>query len=68
MPQVRAAYVQPIKDRIHATLKTAQSPLKVLEVGCGNGTNLMLLKEEFGNAVQLWGIDISQNRIEVGRQ
>lgn len=40
---------------------------EILEVGCGNGTNLTLLKLRFGDAISLKGIDIAQQRIELGR-
>ena len=69
---VRDVYVQPVKDAVSAMLESQEGegsgPLKILEVGCGNATNLKLLKEAFGDRVALYGIDISANRIAVGQK
>jgi len=42
-------------------------PVEILEVGCGNGTNLMVLAEALGEKVKLRGIDISTQRIAKGQ-
>jgi len=65
---IRAAYMAPIiaeMARLDSTLSQIR-PLRVLEVGCGNGTNLMLLKQAHPGA-ELHGIDISPERMRVGR-
>ena len=41
-------------------------PVEVLEVGCGNGTNLMVLAAALCDKVQLRGIDISAPRLSTG--
>jgi ubiquinone/menaquinone biosynthesis C-methylase UbiE len=42
-------------------------PIEVLEVGCGNDTNLMVLAAALGEKVKLRGIDISAQRIAKGQ-
>ncbi len=66
--QVRDAYLAPIQAEIQRLASELNRPVRVLEVGCGNGTNLMLMKQQFGDQVKLCGIDISLSRIDVGRQ
>jgi ubiquinone/menaquinone biosynthesis C-methylase UbiE len=39
-----------------------------LEVGCGNGTNLMVLRRALDERVCLRGIDISAERLRLGRE
>ena len=65
--QVRNAYIAPVIAEIQRLQSTQERPLRVLEVGCGNATNLMLLRSHFDDRVELSGIDISGKRIEVGR-
>lgn len=65
---VRDAYIAPVASAIAQVAAQAARPVKVLEVGCGNATNLMLLKAKFGSTVELAGIDISGNRIDTGRR
>lgn len=65
--EVRDAYVAPVIAQIQSILESGSGPVRVLEVGCGNGTNLMLLRQYFGDSVSLAGIDISGKRIEVGQ-
>lgn len=66
--EVRAAYVAPVLKAIRQAGEQLTRPARVLEVGCGNGTNLMLIRKALGDSVELSGIDISANRIEVGRR
>lgn len=66
--KVREAYIEPIADTISAMLEGSKKTLRVLEVGCGNGTNLKILKEKFGDNVNLSGIDISAARIDIGKK
>lgn len=42
-------------------------PIKILEVGCGNCINLLSLKRELGKAIELYGIDISAERLNIAR-
>lgn len=64
---VRASYLVPAIDAAKALREGLDRPVRVLEVGCGNGTNLMLLREALGGDAELKGIDISPSRLEVGR-
>ncbi len=65
---VRQSYMSPVIDEIERIGATLDRPVRVLEVGCGNGTNLVLLRETLNVDVELAGIDISPSRIEVGRE
>ena len=64
---VRDAYLAPVEAEIRALAEARGGPVRVLEVGCGNGTNLMLLNERLGDRASLAGIDIAARRIELGR-
>lgn len=66
--QVREAYIKPIADAISQMSDDSKKSIRVLEVGCGNGTNLKILKEKFGDKVELFGIDISGARIDTGKK
>lgn len=50
------------------TLLSNKKPIKILEVGCGNGINLVNLKERYGKKIKLYGIDISNERIIIGKK
>jgi SAM-dependent methyltransferase len=65
--EVREAYVAPIRAEISALADRRPGPVRVLEVGCGNGTNLKLMRDAFGDRVALTGLDISGERIRVGQ-
>ena len=65
---VRNTYIAPIVAEIERLAAAADGPVRVLEVGCGNATNLKLLAEAFGDRVALTGIDISKVRLDVGRE
>jgi ubiquinone/menaquinone biosynthesis C-methylase UbiE len=68
--EIRKAYLSPLIAQIHNTLARGNEkgcPLKVLEIGCGNGTNLKVVKDHFESAVNLTGIDISPTRIRTGK-
>lgn len=52
--EVRDAYMAEVIAQIKI-LRDANRPVRVLEVGCGNGTNLMLLKRAFPEGVDLNG-------------
>lgn len=64
---IRTYYLEPVIAEIEILHKTLGRPVKILEVGCGNGTNLKLLAERLGQKVVLHGIDISPARLEQGR-
>lgn len=68
---IRDHYLEPIKAEIIRLLEEGSGngpdgPLRVLEVGAGNGTNLVKLRETFGDRVDLHGIDLSPERLKVG--
>lgn len=64
---IRDYYLAPIIAEVEARHATDPSrPVDVLEVGCGNGTNLMVLARALGDRVRLRGIDISQERLRRG--
>lgn len=65
--QVRNVYIKPVCDTVTAKLDSGVSKIRLLEVGCGNATNLKLIKEKFGDKVELSGIDLSENRIKTGK-
>jgi len=62
---IRAAYLAPVIAEM-SRLAPDGGALRVLEVGCGNGTNLMLLRQAHPGA-NLFGIDISPERMRLGR-
>lgn len=66
--KVREAYIEPIAEVISQMLKGSNKTIRVLEVGCGNGSNLKILKEKFGDKVEFSGIDISGARIDTGKK
>jgi SAM-dependent methyltransferase len=39
---------------------TQKGNVKILEIGCGGGTNLFPIKQKFGEKVNLYGVDISK--------
>lgn len=65
--EVRDAYLEPVGKAIEQLRKDVDRPLRVLEVGCGNATNLMLLNQRFPG-VAFSGIDIAEGRIAEGRK
>lgn len=65
---VRACYIAPVVDQIESLGAKLQRSVKVVEIGCGNGTNLMLLRQCFPNGLSLAGIDISPSRIHEGKK
>jgi ubiquinone/menaquinone biosynthesis C-methylase UbiE len=65
---IRNYYLAPIIAEVEARHAADPSrPVDVLEVGCGNGTNLMVLARDLGNKVRLRGIDIYPERLKYGR-
>jgi ubiquinone/menaquinone biosynthesis C-methylase UbiE len=64
---IRAYYLAPVVAEIEMLHAALGRPVEVLEVGCGNGTNLKVLSERLGPKVVLRGIDISPQRLQQGR-
>lgn len=62
----RDLYVSYLYEEIDKLL-VEQPKLRILEVGCGNCINLVLLKRHYGDRVELVGHDISPKRIEVAQ-
>lgn len=58
------AYLWPQIDAMLAT----KPRIRLLEMGCGNCINLVLIKRRYGDKVELTGFDISQRRIDVAKQ
>ena len=44
------------------------APVRVLEVGCGNCINIVNLKKKYNGKIDLYGIDISDERLRVSKQ
>jgi len=65
--KIRMHYLMSVISEIDKLHRELNRPIRVLEVGCGNGTNLQILKTELGDKVNLTGIDISNERIEQGK-
>ena len=65
---IRDYYLAPMIEQIEALYAADPTrPVEVLEVGCGNGTNLMVLARALGDKVALRCIDISGERLAQGR-
>lgn len=67
---IRRIYLSPLMAEIQGKLDEdgdKRGPLKVLEIGCGNGTNLKVVRDHFQGNVSLTGIDISPTRISTGK-
>lgn len=47
---------------------TNKKTIKILEIGCGGGRNLLAIKKEFKDQVELYGTDISQTSINYARK
>ncbi len=46
---------------------TKKGQVKILEIGCGGGTNLYPIKQKFGEQVNLYGVDISKVAISFAK-
>lgn len=64
--EIRWHYLDYLFSEIKPLISESR-PIKILEVGCGNCINLVSLKRELGKAVELYGIDISEERLNVAR-
>ena len=58
----------PFVTRPHVRLITLQPGESLLDVGCGTGEVLHQLHKKFGESVSLYGIDPSEDMLEVARQ
>jgi len=65
--EIRGHYLKYLIEEIEC-LVSEKNKIKILEVGCGNCINLVNLKDRFGDQLQLFGIDISNKRIEVAKK
>ena len=64
-------YIRPLNHDLVWEIITKFHPRSVFEFGCGQGKNLALLLEEFGNLIvtdKAVGIDVSEYAIKKGRQ
>lgn len=64
--KIREKYLGYLYQEFEA-INSARTPLKILEVGCGNCINLVNLTRRFKGAADLYGIDISARRLQVAR-
>ncbi|MNS03774.1 hypothetical protein D3C72_351190 [compost metagenome] len=62
----RLIHLSYIFSEIDAILKKKDKAL-VLEVGCGNCINIFEIMQKYGDRVEVHGVDIAENRINVGR-
>ena len=60
----RRAILESFLERIHSALSTQHSALKILDVGCGTGANLEMLKQ-YGESE---GVDVSDDALEFCRK
>ncbi|MGB3406274.1 MAG: class I SAM-dependent methyltransferase [Jannaschia sp.] len=65
--EIRDHYLEPVKEQIERLLDAGGPRPRVLEVGAGNCTNLVRLKETFGDRIELSGVDLSPERLRVGK-
>ncbi len=64
---IRDAYLQYLYEELDS-VNPRRTPLKILEVGCGNCINLLNLSKRYKEKAKLYGIDISAKRLEVARK
>ena len=66
--QMRKYYLKYLYEQIDILMGEGKTtPIKILEVGCGNCINMVNLKTKYGDNVILHGIDISEKRITVAK-
>ena len=58
----------PFVTRPHVRLITIQPGQSILDIGCGTGEVLYQLHKRLGDAITLYGIDPSNDMLEVARQ
>jgi ubiquinone/menaquinone biosynthesis C-methylase UbiE len=54
------------KDELLAALSAMPAPRRVLEVGCGNGWRLELIRRRFG--AECWGVEPSRSAVKEGAE
>ncbi|MEO1557502.1 MAG: class I SAM-dependent methyltransferase [Pseudomonadota bacterium] len=64
---VRDYALAPVIKEINTLIAEGNAKPRVLEAGCGNCINLMLLHKEFGEHIELVGIDITSQRLKVAQ-
>lgn len=67
LAESREHYLRYLYEAIDERI-TLGSPIKILEVGCGNCINLASLKKRYGSLLLLSGLEISQQRIRVAKE
>jgi hypothetical protein len=70
--EIRDHYLEPVRAEITRILEEGRGNgrdgrPRILEVGAGNGTNLVKLREAYGDRVDFQGIDLSTERLRVGQ-
>lgn len=65
--QIRNEYLKYIITEIDKAILYYKK-VNIAEVGCGNCINLVLLKQRYGDAITLTGIDISYNRLKTAKK
>lgn len=65
--RTRHSMLEPVNWEIDWLLSSLNRPVSVLEAGCGNGMNLHLLSEQWGNSVTLAGSDLVRDRLSLGK-
>lgn len=65
--QAREVSLRPLYKMIEDRLKK-QKKLKVIEIGCGAGFNLILLHRKFGDRLQLYGMDYAGRRVQRAKE
>lgn len=66
------SYNQPVSDKaeFYPSIPSRRGPLSILEIGCGGGDNLRVIKawaEKKGIAVQLTGVDINEACVQFAK-
>jgi len=65
--EARNLYLKNIYKEIDILLES-KDKLKILEVGAGNCINLYNIKLKYGDKIELFGLDISNHRIDVAKK
>lgn len=67
---VYARYIKHIQEveKYLATRKNARLTLRLLDVGCGSGVLLYLMKENIEGNLEFYGIDLSEEALEIARK
>lgn len=65
--EARLLYLDNIFIEIDSLLKKKKN-IKILEVGCGNCINIVNIKKKYGHGIDIVGLDISDERINVAKR